>query len=303
MLVDLSKVVEPMFEGHLVLVAVRDEHDDIVDLHVRSANAAACRMFRLPRTALEGRAMLDIFPQHAENGVLALFAGALLSQEPLIIDDFRFPSDIDPDDRAWDLRGIPVGDVLLYGFRMRDAQQREDDALRRLVEVERQIVELRQYTRSVIDDVIQHLVGTSMQLVGILEDLPDERRAEGSRIIDHHHAVVDQLQDEIFELHRGPQSFDLTGAAYDLVRQDEACMCTRPRVHLGADLVGIHDPVVCLQVLLALRRALDNVGTASTDDRESSDLIVDLSLDTVTIEMRSAAGVTTSWSTLVEAAV
>lgn len=115
---ELLGVIESQLDPWVLLAAVRGPDGSIVDFVYRDANAAACIANRTARDDLIGRTLLDLLPAHQKGGLLAMYAGVVDTGEPLILDDFPFPSPLtDGDLRYFDNRVVKVGDGISFTWR------------------------------------------------------------------------------------------------------------------------------------------------------------------------------------------
>jgi diguanylate cyclase (GGDEF)-like protein/PAS domain S-box-containing protein len=113
----LRATLDSLLDPHVLLVAVRDESGCIVDFTYESANDAACGYMRMPRADLEGARLLDLLPGQAGSGMLAMYADAVESGEPLSLDDYAYPHEMFGDERRYDIRAVRVGDALSFTWR------------------------------------------------------------------------------------------------------------------------------------------------------------------------------------------
>ncbi len=131
----LRATLDSLLDPHVLLVAVRDTTGRIVDFTYASANDAACTYMRMPREHLEGARLLDLLPGQAGSGMLAMYADAVESGEPLSLDDYAYPHELIGNERRYDIRAVRVGDAL--SFTWRDVTERFTSA-RALAEQERE---------------------------------------------------------------------------------------------------------------------------------------------------------------------
>ena len=116
--------VRAILDNHLmdplvVLTAVRDSSGRIVDFEYTYANLAACTYNNLPHEDLVGSRLLALLPGHRESGLLDRYAHVIDTGEPLVLDDYVYPSEVRPDGepRHYDIRAVGAGDDLLYTWR------------------------------------------------------------------------------------------------------------------------------------------------------------------------------------------
>jgi diguanylate cyclase (GGDEF)-like protein/PAS domain S-box-containing protein len=113
----LQATMDSLLDPSVLLQAVRDETGRIVDFTYADANAAACEYNRMTREELIGARLLDILPGQAGSGMLALYADAVESGQPLLLDDYSYPHEILQSERYYDIRAIRVGDALSFTWR------------------------------------------------------------------------------------------------------------------------------------------------------------------------------------------
>jgi len=118
----LQVTLNSLLDPHVILSAVRDDADQIVDFTFAEANRAACDYLQRPLEQLVGARLRDLMPGVAASGMLALYAGAVDSGEPLILNDSEYQFDRQGTKRYFDVRGIKVGDGL--SFTWRDVSER-----------------------------------------------------------------------------------------------------------------------------------------------------------------------------------
>jgi diguanylate cyclase (GGDEF)-like protein/PAS domain S-box-containing protein len=113
----LKATLDSLLDPHVLLVAVRDETGRITDFIYESANDAACDYMRMSREQLEGARLLELLPGQAGSGMLAMYADAVESGRPLVLDDYAYPHEILQDERRYDIRAVRVGDALSFTWR------------------------------------------------------------------------------------------------------------------------------------------------------------------------------------------
>jgi diguanylate cyclase (GGDEF)-like protein/PAS domain S-box-containing protein len=125
----LQATLDSLLDPHVMLDAVRDGSGRIVDFVYADANDAACAYNGIARADLLGRRLLDLLPGHAGTGLLAIYADALDSGEPLALDGYSYPSEILQDERCYDIRAVKVGDSLSYTWRDVTDRRKAESAL------------------------------------------------------------------------------------------------------------------------------------------------------------------------------
>ena len=113
----LRATVQSLLDPHVFLEAVRDETDRIIDFVYADANQAACAYMRLTPDRLIGSTLLQLLPGQASTGMLDLYASAVDTGRPLILDDYAYPHEIREEERRFDIRAIRVADGLSFTWR------------------------------------------------------------------------------------------------------------------------------------------------------------------------------------------
>lgn len=107
---DLLQIsADGMLDPQALLEAARGPDGRIVDFVFRDVNRAACGYLRLDRNDLVGRTLLTIMPNMGPTGLVERYAHCVETREPLILDDFLYPSQLLPGPRSFDLRGSYAG--------------------------------------------------------------------------------------------------------------------------------------------------------------------------------------------------
>ena len=121
-------ILASLLDPHVFLQAVRDDSGQIIDFIYTDANDAACVYNETPRELLIGKSLLELLPGQAGSGLLAMYAHAVESGEPLVLNDYAYPHDILLEERRFDIRAIRVGDGLSHTWR--DVTERFEAARR-----------------------------------------------------------------------------------------------------------------------------------------------------------------------------
>lgn len=124
-------MLDSFLDPHVLLAAVRSEDGDIVDFVYADVNDAAAAYMRMTADELLGARVLDLLPGQADSGMLALYAEAVETGIPLILDDYTYDHEILGSERRYDIRGVKVGDAL--SFTWRDVTERFE-IMRRVAE-------------------------------------------------------------------------------------------------------------------------------------------------------------------------
>jgi diguanylate cyclase (GGDEF)-like protein/PAS domain S-box-containing protein len=113
----LQATLDSLLDPHVMLLAVRGADGTIIDFLYDDANDAACAYNGMPRDHLVGRRLLELMPGQVGAGLLAMYAAAIGSGVPLVLDDFAYPSEFRQAERRYDIRAVAVGDSLSYTWR------------------------------------------------------------------------------------------------------------------------------------------------------------------------------------------
>lgn len=113
----LRASVDGMLDPQVLLSPQRDHSGAIVDFIYLEINRATTEYLSLDRQALIGRSLLETNPGLKETGLFALYAGAMESDEPLVVDDFLYDNELLGLLRRYDIRATRVGDELTLTWR------------------------------------------------------------------------------------------------------------------------------------------------------------------------------------------
>jgi PAS domain S-box-containing protein len=124
----LRASLDALLEPHILLAPIRNAAGHIVDFRFHEANPAACAYNGVPRERLIGMTVLELLPAHQATGLLAHYAEAMESGQPLVLDDMVYQHDVLGGDRRYDIRAVRVGELLSYSWR--DVTERHRTAQR-----------------------------------------------------------------------------------------------------------------------------------------------------------------------------
>lgn len=113
----LSSMFDALLNPHLLLRAVRDREGRIVDFAYEAANVRACEYLGVAREDLLGSRLLERFPGQAASGMFARLMMVVETGVPLVVDRESIVSEIDPDRRYFDIRGVRAGDGVALTWR------------------------------------------------------------------------------------------------------------------------------------------------------------------------------------------
>lgn len=113
----LQATLDSLLDPSVLLQAVRDESGTLVDFIYADANDAACEYNRMTKEELLGTRLLELLPGLLRSGTFHLYANAIATGEPLILDDFAYSHEILGVERRYDIRAARVGDALSLSWR------------------------------------------------------------------------------------------------------------------------------------------------------------------------------------------
>lgn len=126
--------VDGMLDPQVLLTPVRDRSGVIIDFIYLEVNRAATEYLSTSRDALIGRSLLETTPGVKEAGLFALYLRVMERDEPLVVDDFLYDSELFGAVRRYDIRAARAGTALTLTWR--DSTERFD-AQARIAESER----------------------------------------------------------------------------------------------------------------------------------------------------------------------
>jgi diguanylate cyclase (GGDEF)-like protein/PAS domain S-box-containing protein len=113
----LQAVLDAMLEPHVVVSAIREDNGTIVDFAYVDANEAACEYMSMTRDELLHVRVLGVWPGPLGLEIVAMYAGALESHEPLVLNDWAYPHQEPGSERRYDIRAVCVDDTLSFAWR------------------------------------------------------------------------------------------------------------------------------------------------------------------------------------------
>ena len=105
--------VESMINPQVLLEAVRDPVDRVVDFRYRAVNRAACAYLGLERHDLLTRSILETFTNLEESGLLARYGRCVDGGGDVLLDDLPYYNDSLKENRYYDVRATRAGRNLL----------------------------------------------------------------------------------------------------------------------------------------------------------------------------------------------
>ncbi|MCB9408854.1 PAS domain S-box protein [Mycolicibacterium sp.] len=109
----LEASADSMLDPQVLFDAVRDHEGQVVDLHYRAVNRAACQYLQTEQADLLGSSVLDKTPGLKTSGLWARYLRCLEDGEPVILSDFSYDNEILHDTRRYDIRATRAGPNLL----------------------------------------------------------------------------------------------------------------------------------------------------------------------------------------------
>jgi len=138
----LRATLDSLLDPHVVLTAVRDDSGAIVDFEYTDANAAACEFNGIPYEQLIGMRLLDLLPGHQRAGLMDQYRAVIETGEPLVLNDYVYPLEIRGGEEIhFDVRGVALGDSLVYTWRDVSDRSLQVSALERAEADYRSLVE------------------------------------------------------------------------------------------------------------------------------------------------------------------
>ena len=127
--VRLRAVQEVLLDPSLVLRAIHDPDDDLVDFICEDANRGAADSLEMDSEALVGSLLSQVLPGETGDFLFEQCLNAVASGAAMRFDDYQV---IDPDGgptRHYDIRGLPLGDRVCFTWRDVSARIRNEQAL------------------------------------------------------------------------------------------------------------------------------------------------------------------------------
>lgn len=100
---------DAMLDPQVLLEAVRDSGGRIVDFVYREANLATFQYLDVTRDDLVGRTLLEVMPNMGPAGLIERYAECVETRQPLILDNFRYETQMLPGPRRYEIRGNYAG--------------------------------------------------------------------------------------------------------------------------------------------------------------------------------------------------
>lgn len=113
----LRATLDSLLDPHVVLEAIRDDREAIIDFVYVDGNDMAFDYMHTDRQTLVGTRLTKLYPAAAASETIAMFASIMASDKPLILDDWAYPHQQPGRERRYDIRGLRVGNRLTFSWR------------------------------------------------------------------------------------------------------------------------------------------------------------------------------------------
>lgn len=114
----LAATLDSMLDPHLLLEAVRDGADRIVDFVIADATLAACRQVGREADELVGTRLLTSRLTPGADELIGMYAGVIETGEPLELDGWHPTGGAaSGEDRYFDIRAVPLGNDIALTWR------------------------------------------------------------------------------------------------------------------------------------------------------------------------------------------
>jgi diguanylate cyclase (GGDEF)-like protein/PAS domain S-box-containing protein len=140
-------ILDAMLDPQVMLEAVRAPSGAVVDLQFAAVNSMTCAVLGSAAQDLVGQRVLQRMPGVASTDLWRKGLEVLETGRPLVWDDYRFPDDVLPQERYYDIRAVRLDDSLSCLFR--DVTERHN-AARVVAESERRFRLLAENTSDVV---------------------------------------------------------------------------------------------------------------------------------------------------------
>jgi diguanylate cyclase (GGDEF)-like protein/PAS domain S-box-containing protein len=112
----LRATLDAQLDAQVLMEALRDRGDTIVDFRFIEANPAACRFLGLERQELVGQTVSDVDPGVLGGAEFARLSRVITERVPLVLNDFAYRP-LNGRAGRFDLRAVPVDDGLAVTWR------------------------------------------------------------------------------------------------------------------------------------------------------------------------------------------
>jgi diguanylate cyclase (GGDEF)-like protein/PAS domain S-box-containing protein len=123
----LHNLLDSMLEPFVLLEAIRDDHNVVVDFAFADANPAALTVYGLTEDELIGQRLSVLESAAWQREMFDLYAAVVDEATPVVLDDWSFPKDpAVGHQRHYDVRAVRVGDAVSLTWR--DVTERYETA-------------------------------------------------------------------------------------------------------------------------------------------------------------------------------
>ena len=198
-------VLRAELDPHVIMRAARDDGGAIIDFEIVEANDAAVAYYRTTRESLIGSRMVETLPGLRGSDLLERYVTCARTGDPLVLRNYRHPSQVTLDDRYFDVQAVKVGDALSNTWRDVTESMLATERIRLLAENATDIVFRTNASFEIewVSSSVQRVLGWNPQLLRgasivdlVHEDevawlldvvavmVPGERRVEECRVRD-----------------------------------------------------------------------------------------------------------------------
>lgn len=160
-------------------------------------------------------------------------------------------------ERQWELTCLPCGDLMMVT--VRDVTERRERArVRTEIEALKRITaERKRVARDLHDNVVQQVIGASMELARLATWADDPVAGELEHVISIHDDIVRELREILFGLQR--PSRDVRNEITAIVERSSGALGFTPEVQLGCVDALRGNQLEAAHLLLTLREVLSNI--------------------------------------------
>lgn len=234
---------------------------EVVDFVIIAANETAERLMSGADTSIVGTTLTDVPPTVIDTSVIDKAVEIMSSGRPQRLEMTLCRHH----EREWELTCLPCGDLLMVSARdVTEVRERarvriEIEALKRVT------AERKRVARDLHDNVIQQVIGASMELARLASWAEDTVAGELEHVIAIHDHIVRDLRSILYGLQRPTR--DVRKEILAFVDQGSGALGLTPEVCLGSlDAVQGHH-LEAAHLLLALREALSNIARHARAER------------------------------------
>ena len=114
----LRGAIEISQSCYMLLRAELGVDGSVIDFQIIDLNQAACDYFQQSKESFVGQLFLATFPNATSSGLLEIYANAVLTNTPVSLEGFSYPShDLFKDERVYDISAYPLRGFLVVDWR------------------------------------------------------------------------------------------------------------------------------------------------------------------------------------------